>query len=271
MKPPNTPFSHVAMDISFIFAETIQIPDGLLTNKAVDLHHVRVRALPSVKFATRVHVDPVTFQDWELLRVHADRLEEGWLLKCVTFIYKQQCLKLIVPALTGLMQMKDVIHVVVTDLSFSNCEAVLSPWPVSEELRSRADDTNDSENYALLRTDTEVIINPKSRSRNDMISPYQWSKALKLIPSAEDIGSDVVFSLRETVQDINPIQDVMVGCISLNSKDFQLGILNDEIQWVEIQLEGCQERAGNGTIARVVLSDSIPESCAGKTYFLCSA
>ena len=55
---------------------------------------VLVRALPHIRRATEIHVEPVTSADWILVEAHAQPLEQGRLLQQVSVVAPNQILEL---------------------------------------------------------------------------------------------------------------------------------------------------------------------------------
>ena len=122
---------------------------------------VQVLAPHSVHDATRVSVEPVTVEDWELLQLDAAWLEGGGLLRQVSLVYPDQVVPL---RLSG----SDVARVRVMPGDTLERTAV---WP----------DEDDEECCWRLRADTEIVVTPKPRP-----STTTAEIVLRTIPCRQD-------------------------------------------------------------------------------------
>lgn len=242
----------------------------------------KVRILSSIHYVTQVHLDPWTIEDWDLLQVHADLLEGGGFLKSVSVIYRHQVLKLNIPVYRNQRWMSDVISLIVQDLSCSSSvtgghHKKSSVWPCLDE-PSTKDEKADTKTlhdsmtttYGLLRSDTEVIIAPKTRTPNEdgtIVDPHLWSARLQVIPSLQDIGQQVLIDLEEVSPLLRPVQNVPVGCIILHPHSCPWSATSsNRPKWVElVRLEESKnESDAEITVARILFSEEIPELCVGK-------
>lgn len=248
--------------ISLTWADTLQVPDGLLLDRPCDTTHARVRVLPSVEYATRVCVDPLRIEDWELMQVHADILEGGGLLSLVSLVYTGQKLRFRIPTLSNNRQKNDMISLVVRDISTA-VDLGSSLWPTVGD--ASEDDHDDIKpTYGLLRSDTEVIITPLTRTKKDMFDAYAWSQPLQVIPTIQDVGQEVLTTLESVTPLLHSIQDVPVGCIFIHPNSYQASAALNRPEWVEVRIEGTKNTVHNGVMARVFFSAEVRESCAGR-------
>jgi hypothetical protein len=131
-----------------------------------------------IPHGTRVNVEPMTVDDWELLQVHAEELERGALLHQVSVVYPNQQL--------SLRLQRDTIEVVVKEILTLKDED--SIWPSTaedgdDEVSSRA-----APPCVLLVQDTELIVSPKPRPKLD----NNWSAPLRLVPCQGDWSSSML-------------------------------------------------------------------------------
>jgi hypothetical protein len=211
---------------------------------------VTVQALPMIPHGTRVNVEPVTVDDWELLQVHAEELESGALLHQISLIYPNQRL--------SLRLQRDRIQVVVKEILTLQDED--SIWP------STAEDANDEASSqaappcVLLVQDTELIVSPKPRPKlnND------WSAPLRLVPCQEDLSSSML-ELQKQLLLAKQCDQLVIppGCVLVHPECW-----NTPHEWARIKVVA--ERANENTttrLVRVIKSSLIRKQQAGTSSF----
>ena len=210
-----------------------------------------------MEYATRVFVDPLNNEAWDLLKVHADLLEDGALLKRVSLVYKHQRLRLRIPVYRNMQWTYDLISLVVKEIS-TRVDHNVSPWPlVGYALEHSREDIEPK--YALLRSDTEIILTPMARTDEEM----GWSKRMQLIPAVQDVGRDLLAALKAVTPILHSMQHVSVGCILIHPDSNPWSAALSRPDWVEVRLEGRDSRFRGGAVARVVICGKVRESCAG--------
>mmetsp|Transcript_94 Transcript_94/g.140 ORF Transcript_94/g.140 Transcript_94/m.140 type:complete len:1060 (-) Transcript_94:72-3251(-) len=216
--------------------DVMEIPASLVSTANPNaLSHVTVRALASIRHCTRVQMDPRTVEDWELLEVHAQALEQGGLLQQVSVVYHHQSVSLRLPGKT-----QPVVQLVVREISTTT----ETPWPSLE----------DEENamFGLLVSDTEVIISPRPRPRQ---KTSEWSPPLRLLPCDAD-WTDEMRHLAETHGDLRSIV-VPPGCILVNESSID-GVNKGSASttlWAKISKATDDSKS---CWARVVTSSQVP-------------
>ena len=156
------------------------IPEGLsLTDNTI----VQVAALPFIRDADILNVEPLSIEDWDLLETRAEFLEEGALLRQVSVVYANQKLPLWVGG-------KDIAWVNVLLENFSSDQGNSGAWP--------QDNSFASEKMACLRlvANTRFCVIPKTKeeSREKASPPFRvypttHDYAKPMIKLAESLGS----------------------------------------------------------------------------------
>ena len=152
--------------------DCIEVPSCQLPTVA-DCQCVIVRALPLVKDAASIEMDPLTSDDWELLELHSEFLENGGLLAQITIVYPLQILILKVGG-------RDTVKIRVMASAFVQDVHCLR-----------------------LVANTEVTIIPKQRLKPVLKSPTspplrvvptwdEWSPQMQALALQEDIHVPIV-------------------------------------------------------------------------------
>jgi len=230
----------------------IEIPRPLLSeceSKSRSLpEFVLVEALKSVEYATRVLVEPLSTEDWELLEIHGGTVEQGGFLSQVSVVYEKQILCI------HLGDTGDQVRVLVKEIvGASPRPSSTSPssvWPVARQ--SIEDGGQNTPRCVLLVQDTEVVVSPKPRPTKKTIP---WSCPLRLIPSEMDWG-DALGMLSKIAG--GETFAVGPGCILVHPDEW-----THESEWARIKPDvshyskNYQERVVRVTVSRVV-----PRKCA---------
>ncbi len=242
--------------------DTIQIPDALLSGTLVNSTRVQVRALSFVPIATRAHFEPVTTEDWELLQVHAELLEQGGLLEQLSLVYLDQPLALIPRASKhGINR----IHVVVREISTLFRES-LSLWPDLIDDDSYESTVMKKPGVAMLANNTEIIITPKPRTKAcDAVS---WSNPLQVVPGALDIRLESWASLQEKLPGIQRLPLMAPGCILIHPDSISLNPSWVEMEWMRMRVANIESKRGEVRSVRVILSSDTPKATAGMLHIL---
>ena len=184
---------------------------------------ISITALPVVKNATRVTVEPLTVSDWELIECFADVLQSdtlGGLLQQVSIIYPNQILPLYLAhgsTMKSSVSSKDVAYIKILPDSFrvdSHESEDLAAVGGDDDFTSETDSSSSSllnelthirsENEAQnkdafgnmnrqkrfwnclrLVQDTEVVVVPKARAT---LKSYAWSKPIRVFPIQSDLS-----------------------------------------------------------------------------------
>lgn len=127
---------------------------------------VTVEALPAVRNASSIQIEPQTTEGWELLEVFAQQLEEGALLKQVSIVFPGQEL--------ALKLGNDLVRLRVLEDGF--CHG------------GKAETCKDS--CLRLVADTEVIVTPRPRVSNDADKDvvYEQSVPIRVLPNYADFS-----------------------------------------------------------------------------------
>lgn len=154
---------------------------------------VSVRAFSRIEYGTRVDVEPLSTEDWELLEIHSEAMERGELLNQVSVVYEGQELTLLVG------NHGDQIRVVVKEVLTSSSTSESSIWP--DIVSSGTSTSWPTPNCVLLVQNTEVVIAPKPRPTKKAPS---WTSPLRLIPCDADWGATLdifktIFEIEELV------------------------------------------------------------------------
>lgn len=243
--------------------DCIQVPIALLPIEESSKQlpsRVKVRVITDLSHATRVQVDPVSTEDWELLQVHAEVLENGGLLKQVSLVYTDQQLEFRLPT-----KQQNTIRVVVKEISTTSSSSS-SLWPDSI-------DTSDSdalnETVALLASNTEVIITPMPRKTDDIVDPEAWSQALQIIPCGEDFG---LRPLPNIIPGSQNLPKITPGCVLVhpNSIGWNPELFSGWAQMGQCADLGNSEQ-GSAMAVRLISSSEIPEGVAGTSLYLANS
>jgi len=153
--------------------------------------NIHVQALSSISNAQRVEFVPVDVQDWELLEMHSEELENGLLLKQVSIVYHDQILPVFIPRdpeSTSSFFMTAFVKVIIHSL-FDESE---SPC-------------------ARLVESTEVCIKPLKRGENGGYS-YGKSSPLRLLPTLDDIPRTALDLCREGLKGLGCFHEKSFSC-----------------------------------------------------------
>ena len=216
---------------------------------------VTVGALPSVEHAAQLLVEPVTFEDWELLQMNAAWLEGGGLLNQISIVYPNQ----VVPLL--LSNGSDRAHARV--LSGPNFDRK-SSW-LKEHSNCPC---------LCLLAETEIVIQPKLRET----AKGEGKLKLRTMPCLEDYYG-AMLQLAEILADRSPLISVHENTIALHPTTFlelyQLSKLDSTrsdslpiIAEVRHISAFCSSPSEPSFVA-VAQSDFVPKGWIGK-FALCS-
>jgi hypothetical protein len=227
----------------YIIDDIIELPRSIVSD-LVGIPHilpefVSVHVLSCVKHGTRVLLEPANVEDWELLEIYSDYVEQGGLLSQVSVIYQNQNLTLRVG------DGADRVQVQVTEATGSslvtNCAEEDSIRPLS---------------CVLLIQDTEVIVSPKARPTKKLIP---WSSPLRLIPSDIDWGTSCATLSRLTNMEAIYVEP---GCVLVHCDQWPFDSL-----WAQIKLEN--PTLNQMRVVRVMTSSKIPPNDAGTWTKIC--
>ena len=263
---------------SFILLSTgsIQVPMALIPVNS-DFNalpsRVEVRIVPTaLHYATRVRVDPVTTEDWELLQIHAQVLENGALLKQVSILYQGQQLELRLAAMN--QRQEDRIRVIVKELSITVDDMSSSPWPELSSTNSDPsgdayDDEPQSAIVAILSSNTEIIVTPMPQRAEETFDPMAWSEPLQVIASAQDAFGLQAFSSSSILGIHKSTPKVSPGCVMVHPHSIPWDNYAGS-GWAQIMV---QLSSSDTTVKTKVLpvqlitSQTIPEDTAGTSLF----
>jgi len=153
--------------------------------------NIHVQALSTISNAQRVEFVPVNVQDWELLEMHSEELENELLLKQVSIVYHDQILPVSIPhdpESTSSLFMTASVKVIIHSL-FDESE---SPC-------------------ARLVQSTEVCIKPIKRGTNSGFS-YGKSSPLRLLPTLDDIPTTALDLCREGLEVLGCFYEKTFSC-----------------------------------------------------------
>jgi hypothetical protein len=226
-----------------VIDDIIEIPRSIVSGLVGIPHNlpefVSVHALSCVEHGTRVLVEPVTVEDWELLEIYSDFVEQGGLLSQVSVIYQDQNLTLRVG--DGI----DRVKVKVTEATGSSlgttCAKEDSIRPLS---------------CVLLIQDTEVIVSPKARSTKKVLP---WSSPLRLIASDIDWGTSCATLSRLTNMEAIYVEP---GCVLVHCDQWPF-----ESRWARIKPEN--PTLNQMRVVRVTTSSKMPPNDAGMWIYIC--
>jgi len=217
---------------------------------------VSVHALTIVEYGARVCVEPATVEDWELLEIYGDFMEQGGLLNQVSVIYPNQ--NLIVRVGDGIDRVQ-VKVIEATGITWGTSKYESSIWPdLSFESDSSSCRINDRTipPCVLLIQDTEVIVSPKTRPSKKIIP---WSSPLRLIPSDIDWGASFAALSGVTKRDAFNVEP---GCVLVHHDQWKHGST-----WAQIKTENSKLNQKT-SVVRVTTSPKIPRNDAGR-YSAC--
>jgi hypothetical protein len=237
--------------------DVIELPRSLLpssaktnsrSNSSILPEYVSVCALSKVQHATKVLVQPLTTEDWELMEMHSEGMELGGWLQQVSLVYTKQKLSLRVGTIG-----RDCVHLIVSEAvgnsgnyGIETHDSVGSRW-TSESVEAPC---------VLLVQDTEVIVKPKPRPSKKSIS---WSIPLRLIPCHLDWSqclSNTVSRMTNYADDCQPLV-ADAGCILVNTD-----VWTFETDWARIIPELTTTEKSE-RIVRVVKSSRVSMDDAG--------
>lgn len=189
---------------------------------------VKVSRIPLILPCLKVHVEPLSAKDWELLQCDSDFLQEGGFLRQLSVVYSKQHLRL-------RLENNDWVELLVNKIE--------SPSSDGEIITC-----------GLLRQDTEVIIQPRKRDSNDAID---WTSPQRLIPSQGD-WNDAMLNLHQTMN-VEPLY-LPPGCILVNE-----AIWNSNYSWALLEpASDTTKQEDKKRIVRVIWNQSITPGNAGK-------
>lgn len=221
----------------YIIDDTIELPRSMVSGLVGISHNlpefVSVHVLSCVEHGTRVLVEPASVEDWELLEIYTDFVEQGGLLSQVSVIYQNQNLTLRVG--DGI----DRVQVKVTEATGSSLDT-----------NCAKEDSTRPPPCVLLIQDTEVIVSPKSRPTKKVIP---WSSPLRLIPSDIDWGTSCATLSRLTKMEAINVEP---GCVLVHCDQWPF-----ESQWAQIKPEN--QTLNQMRVVRVTTSSKIPPNDAG--------
>jgi hypothetical protein len=217
-----------------ILVDAIEIPSSLLPEIQNLPSVVTVQAHAQIPICTKLLVEPVSVEDWELLEVHSQELELGGLLQQVSVVFTNQRL--------SLQLKRDSVQVVVKEIFTTEESSSIWPTTTHKELEAPP--------CVLLVQDTEVIVEPKPRPPSE-----QWSTPpLRLIPCRED-WSDGMRNLARRANITSLV--VPPGCVLVNPTCWK-----SDNEWAMIVLESRQDQM---RLVRVMTSRLVPEHDAGRS------
>jgi hypothetical protein len=180
-------------DYALVVSGIIEIPRSLLPSEMTTNNtpsFVSVRALSRVECGTRVDVEPLTTEDWELLEVHAEDVERGDLLSQVSVVYAHQILSLYV----GNQGDKVKIRVKAVQTASSMSDSSIWPDVVNpDRYTSNSEESRTAPSCVLLVQNTRMIVLPKPKHVKKMPT---WTSPLRLIPSEVEWGEALDILLR---------------------------------------------------------------------------
>lgn len=150
----------------------IEVATELLPSQSTE--NVYVTPLPWVRNAFQVQMEPLTCDDWDLLRIYASDLERGEMLRQVSIVYEGQVLPLQVR--------QGVLAQVRVESVTTSIDSLM------KHSGSATHDTHDyfiAESFPCVRlvADTEIVISPKE----PLATPSDPS--LRVIPCWEDYST----------------------------------------------------------------------------------
>ena len=246
-----TSFSHLEYFSSLLkHVDTIEVPRTMLSDISNDIpDYVSVHALSRIDYGNRVLVEPATVEDWELLDIYSNLIEEGGLLSQVSVIYPTQHLAI---RIDGVDRVKIRVSEVTTRECSNPENDVHQIWP---------DFSSDGSNFSnrpkekkllpqcvLLIQDTEIIVEPKTRLTR---KNTPWLDPLRLIPSDADWGASFEKLSKTTGRDSFHVEP---GCVLVEAEQWPF-----ESEWAQIRSDNPNQMR----IVRVMTSSRIPRNNAG--------
>jgi len=232
--------------------DIIELPRTMLSGISHKLpEFVSVHALTIVEYGSRVCFEPATVEDWELLEIYGDFMEQGGLLNQVSVIYPNQNLIVRVGDGVDRVQVK-VIEATSSTWGTSRNES--SIWPdLSFESDSNSNCRREDSSRlpcVLLIQDTEVIVSPKTRPSKKIIP---WSSPLRLIPSDIDWGASLATLSVVTKRDAFSVE---LGCVLVHQDQWK-----HKSEWAHIKTENSKLDQKN-SVVRVTTSVKVPRNDA---------
>jgi len=229
--------------------DAIEIPRSMLSATADDIpEYVSVHALSRIDHGMHVLVEPLSFKDWELLEAYSAFMKDGGLLSQVSVVYSNQ-------SLTVRINEFERVKIRVKEMNTkatSNVRDEMDPvWP------DISTDSSDSDkclktmkthlNCVLLIRDTEIIVEPKTRTKKNDSS---WLGPFRLIPSAAEWGASLHILSRLTELKSFHVEP---GCVIIKTEEWPF-----ESEWAHIKPENSKKTR----ITRVVTSSRISKENA---------
>jgi hypothetical protein len=170
---------------------------------------VVVQILPTVMDASEILIEPLSYEDWDFMTIHAEWLENGGLLSQVCIVYPNQIIPLHLQQSNNNNTSNDNVDIAYVRVLQSNFEYqsnengtdnndtndnTRSIWPddddndVDEGKPVTTDNTNVQYHPCLrLVANTQIIVIPKERvDPTKSEQQQQYSPMLRIIPSFED-------------------------------------------------------------------------------------
>jgi Peroxisome biogenesis factor 1, N-terminal len=235
-----------------VITGTIEMPRSLLPSEMTSNNtpaFVSVRALRRVEYGTRVEMEPLTTEDWELLEVHSEDMERGQLLSQVSVVYPKQILHFRVG------NHGDKVKILVRDVQTVSSSLDASIWPdvvKPEGCTSNSDEWSSTPSCVLLVQNTQVIVVPKPKLVKKMPS---WTPPLRLIPSNVEWGDAL---------------DVLLGISKVETFSVEpCSVLVNAEQWLHkcewSRVKPAKTQSPERRV-RVVTSAVVPLDHAGMSY-----
>lgn len=194
-------------------------------------------------------VEPATVEDWELLEIYSNFMEEGGLLGQVSVVYPGQHLAM---RIGGLDRVRIRVKEVTSRVTSNPTNDVHQIWPdISSEGTSSSKHHKKKKSppkCVLLIQDTEMVVESKSRRRKRTPS---WLDPFRLIPSDMDWGSSFEVLNRLTRRGSFHVDP---GCILVKADEWPF-----ESEWAQIKPDDSNELR----LVRVMTSSRIPRNNAG--------
>jgi hypothetical protein len=240
--------------VQFYTENVIELSKSLLSEVPFPLpQYVSASALSTIEYATRVLVEPMTVEYWELLEIHAECMENRSLLQQVSVVYPNQILHLNIGKFDDRIRLivKEVTSESTSSSSSSSSSSPSQPstsvWPKLEESTSTA--STRSLPCVLLVQDTEVVVSPKPRPAKKSIP---WSSPLRLIPSDADWG-DETLEILSTISNQEALA-VEPGCIIVHNADHE---------WARVKPDKSNFKNQPERLIRVLSSEKVGKENAG--------
>jgi len=229
--------------------DTIEVPRTMLSDISNDIpDYVSVHALSRIDYGNRVLVEPATVEDWELLDIYSNLIEEGGLLSQVSVIYPTQHLAIRIDGV-------DRVKIRVSEVTSRECSNpendVHQIWPDfssdGSSFSNRPEEKKLLPQCVLLIQDTEIIVEPKTRLTR---KNTPWLDPLRLIPSDADWGASFEKLSKTTGRDSFHVEP---GCVLVEAEQWPF-----ESEWAQIRSDNPNQMR----IVRVVTSSRIPRNNA---------